>query len=305
VVHLNNLHGYYINVPMLMKYLAKSGKKVVWTLHDTWALTGHSGACDYAGCERFETGCHHCPLTHGYPRSIVDRSARNYARKKKLFTAIKDLTVITPSDWLNGKVGRSYLKGKRIITVPNGVNTAVFKPAESDFKAQHGIADKMLIMGCASAWGKGKGLNDFVRLAQVLDDRFAIVMVGLKKEQIATMPQRIICVERTNSVQELARIYSAADLFVNLTYADVFSMVNREALCTGTPVLTYTTGGSAECINGKNGKAFAKGDLDAVIEYLSNTYCADGLDAGCLNDGDPCSKEDMANKYAEILQNKG
>ncbi|MCH5278298.1 MAG: glycosyltransferase [Christensenellaceae bacterium] len=275
VIHLHNLHGYYINVPLLFQYIIDHNKKVIWTLHDMWSFTGHSGTCDSKKCEKWETGCGNCPSYKGYPSSIVDRSAKNYLWKKNLFTAVENLTIVTPSKWLAGLVKRSFLSGKIIEIIPNGIDIQQFKPQENDFKSFYHIEDKIVLMGCSTWWGKNKGLNDFYTLAARLDQRYKIVLVGLDKEQIAELPSAILGIERTNSVKELAQIYSAADLFVNLTYGDNYPTVNLESLACGTPVLTYETGGSAECLDGKNGISFTRGDIEGVIKFLNTEFTSD------------------------------
>lgn len=275
VVHLHNLHGYYINVPLLFKYLIDNNKKIIWTLHDTWAFTGHSGICDIYNCEKWKTGCGNCPAYKEYPSSIKDGSSHNYLWKRELFTKVKDITIVTPSKWLAGLVKQSFFSDKRIEVIPNGIDTKQFRPLKNDFKSYYGIENKILLMGCATWWGKGKGLYDFFKLAEQIDDRFRIVLVGLDKKQIDKLPNKILGIERTNSVKELAQIYSAADVFLNLTYADNFPTVNLEALSCGTPVITYKTGGSAECLGDYNGKSFDKGDIDAIIRFFEKEYKPD------------------------------
>ena len=304
VIHLHNLHGYYINVPMLFRYIIKNNKRVIWTLHDCWAFTGHSGTCDKISCEKWEHGCEHCPLTHGYPKSLLDRSKRNYSWKKELFSSVKDLTLITSSHWLTGLVKRSFLKEKNIVIIPHGVNADAFRYLENDFKQKHGIQEKNMLLGCATAWSKTKGLDDFIALSERLDDRYAVVLVGLKPDLLARMPARILAFGRTQNTEELAKLYSAADIFVNLSYVDSFSMVNREALFCETPVLTYETGGCAECLNGKNGISFKKGDLDAVVHFLNETYQRDMFVCEKINEDalqDPCSMKAAAQKYVNVI----
>lgn len=272
VVHLHNIHGYYINTKILFDYLIQNNKRVIWTLHDMWSFTGHSGTCDAKNCEKWKTGCESCPAYREYPESFIDRSDDNYRRKKELFCAVNDMTIVTPSRWLAGLVSESYLKDKAIIVIPNGIDLKQFNPLKNDFKKAHNIENKILLMGCSTWWGPGKGLQDFYKLADELDDRFAIVLVGLDKEQLSELPKRIIGIERTNSVKELAEIYSAADVFLNLTYRDNYPTVNLEALACGTPVITYDTGGSSECLDGENGRSFEKGDIDGVIKFLMEDY---------------------------------
>lgn len=301
VIHLHNIHGYYINVEVLFDYLKTCGKRIIWTLHDCWAFTGHSGTCDIVKCEKWLSGCGKCPLSKGYPKSYVDKSQRNYERKKALFSSVENLTIITPSKWLAGLVKRSFLKNKKIVVIPNGIDIEQFKPLPNDFRKTYEIENKIMLLGCASAWGKEKGLDDFKMLAEKLDERFKIVLVGLTKEQIRAMPTSIICIERTQSVKELNQIYSSADLFVNLTYADVYSMTNREALLSGTPILTYDTGGCLECLNENNGIAFKTGDIESVAAFLLNDFKLDMFDASSRNVGDPCCKDMAIKQYEKIF----
>lgn len=309
IIHLHNLHGYYINVPILFDYIIRNHKKVLWTLHDCWTFTGHSGTCDQVNCEKWKTGCCSCPAIKGYPKSYIDRSSFNYAWKKQLFQSVDDLTLVTPSKWLAGLVKQSFLKDKAITVIPNGIDTTQFCPLNNDFKEYHGIQNKIMLLGCASSWGRSKGLDDFKYLAEKLDDRYAIVLVGLKKEQMKGIPSKIICIEQTDSVKELVQIYSAADLFVNLSYVDVFSMVNREALLCGTPILTYNTGGCTECLNCANGVSFEKGDINGVLRFLENEYHAEMFADASINADehqsmhtDPISKEAMMNKYTDVMR---
>ena len=132
IIHLHNLHGYYINIPLLIRYISEHNKRVIWTLHDTWAFSGHSGTCDFADCEKWVDGCDNCPLTKGYPKSYSDRSKYNCERKKQLFTSLKKLTVITPSKWLASLVKRSFLKDATVISIFDGIDMAQFHRRKSD-----------------------------------------------------------------------------------------------------------------------------------------------------------------------------
>lgn len=299
IIHLHNLHGYYINVPLLFRYIIENNKKVIWTLHDMWSFTGHSGTCDMYNCEKWRTGCGNCPAYKDYPASLRDKSLRNFIWKQNLFTRVKDMTIVTPSKWLAGLVKQSFLKDKKIEVIPNGIDTRQFRTLINDFKEFYGVQDKILLMGCATSWGEGKGLYDFYKLAEKLDKRFQIVLVGLNKKQISDLPYNILGIERTNSVKELTQIYSAADVFVNLTYADNFPTVNLEALACGTPVITYKTGGSAECLAGNNGKYFNKGDLDSIINFFESEYSPEMFS---VNQMDKLDKRITTQTYLELFE---
>lgn len=252
IVHLHNLHGYYINIELLFNYLKKKKIRIIWTLHDCWTFTGHCTHFEYANCEKWKNKCLNCPLINKYPKSFKDNSEWNYVKKKDLFNGL-NITIVTPSKWLTNLVKQSFLKKYETIVIPNGINTDLFKPTKSDFRKKNHLENKKIILGVASEWTKEKGYDDFIKLSQLLEDDYRIVLVGLSEKQMKDIPKNILGIRRTESVQELVEIYSAADIYFNLTYADNYPTTNLEALACGTPVVTYKTGGSPECINGKNG----------------------------------------------------
>lgn len=260
VVHLHNVHGYWVNVEMLFGWLAKHRCQVRWTLHDCWAFTGHCPYFQYVGCDRWLTGCCDCPQRKGYPSSLfLDSSKRNWEDKRRAFTSVppERMTLITPSHWLAGLVGQSFLRAYPIEVRRNTVDRSVFKPTPSDFRERYGIGDRFMILGVASPWTERKGLGDFVRLVAELDsDRYAIALVGLTKKQIKRLPSAIAALERTSSPQELANIYTAANVLFNPTREDNFPTVNLEAEACGTPVATYDTGGCVETISLPASRAF-------------------------------------------------
>lgn len=266
---LHNIHGYYLNIEMLFQWIkSRPDMQVKWTLHDCWTFTGHCAYFDFAGCDRWKTGCHHCPQKKAYPATaLLDSSCSNYKKKQALFTGVPKLSLITPSQWLADLVKESFLREYPVEVVYNTINTDIFKPTPGDFREKHGLEDKKVILGVASVWEKRKGLEDFVKLAGMLDDSYRIVLVGLTAEQAKQMPQNVIAIPRTNSPQELAQIYTAADVFVNPTYEDNYPTVNLEAQACGTRVITYQTGGSPETLN-ETGVVIPKGDLAALVEKL-------------------------------------
>ena len=251
---LHNLHGYYINVEMLFAWIkSRPQMKVMWLLHDCWAFTGHCAYFTAAGCEQWKTHCTHCPIKKAYPSSFFrDHSAGNFVRKQKVFCGVENMTLVTPSQWLADLVKQSFLKEYSVEVRHNTIDKTVFKPTPCDFRERYGLEDKKIVLGVASAWGSRKGLADFVRLADMLDDTYKVVMVGLTKPQMEKLPRKILGISRTNSPKELAEIYTAADIFLNLTYEDNYPTVNLEAQACGTPCVTYETGGSVESVPEEN-----------------------------------------------------
>lgn len=269
IVHLHNLHGYYLNIEMLFKFLAKADIPVVWTLHDCWAFTGHCAYFTIKKCEKWKTRCNYCSQKKGYPSSLLfDNSSKNYEKKKKLFTSVKNMAIVTPSEWLAELVEQSYLKKYSVQVINNGIDLSVFKPTESNFRETHSLQDKKIILGVASAWGERKGLGDFIKLSKLLDDKNKIVLVGLNKKQKKNLPRNVLGITKTNNVYELAGIYTAADVFFNPTYEDNYPTVNLEAQACGTPVVTYNTCGSVESVSKEN--VVNQGDIQTAIEKFND-----------------------------------
>ena len=269
IIHLHNLHGYYVNIEMLFNYLKASGKPVVWTLHDCWPFTGHCTHFDYVGCQKWQTGCHDCPQKHEYPKSyLVDNSKWNWEKKRNLFTSLDKMVVVTPSHWLADLVQKSFLQKYPVEVIHNCVDMNVFKPTYGTWVKDHGLENKKIVLGVASKWSRRKGLVDLVKLSSMLPDEYKIVVVGVDDRQLKALPPKILGIKRTYNVKELAEIYTAAHVFVNPTYEDNFPTDNLEALACGTPVITYNTGGSPEVINEQTGKIVVSGNIEALLDVI-------------------------------------
>ena len=268
VIWLHNVHGYYLHIGLLFSYLKTCGKQIRWTLHDCWTFTGHCAYFDFAGCEKWKTGCHQCPQKHTYPQSLLlDNSRKNFRQKSSLFTGIPNLTLITPSQWLADLLQESYLREYPVEVVYNTINTEVFKPSPSNFREKHGLQDKKILLGVASIWEERKGLRDFVKLSDMLPAQYKILLVGVTAQQGKALPQNILALPRTNSPRELAEIYTAADLFVNPTYEDNYPTVNLEARACGTRIICYDTGGCRETL-GPGDTLVKKGDVEALLASI-------------------------------------
>lgn len=270
VVHLHNLHGYYVNVEMLFEWLSKRDCRVEWTLHDCWAFTGHCAYFTYAKCAQWKDRCAYskpCSQLYTYPKTYSKVSCSwNFEHKKCVFNQVpaERMKLITPSQWLANLVGESFLKGYPVEVRHNTIDIDVFKPSPSNFRERYNIGDRFMILGVASPWTERKGLADFVRLAGELDSgKFSIVLVGLSEKQIKEMPEGIVGLTRTESREELAGIYSTADVFFNPTTEDNFPTVNLEAEACGTSVVTYDTGGCSETVK-REGSRVVDGYEDAI-----------------------------------------
>lgn len=267
-IWLHNLHGYYINVELLFEWLKNHPHiKVIWTLHDCWSFTGHCVHFTVAKCDKWKTGCHHCPQKRTYPASYVcDRSRENYLRKKAAFTNMRDMTLITPSNWLADLTRNSFLKEYPVKVIHNTIDTSVFHPVSGTFRKDHHLEDCYIVLGVAIGWEETKGYPDILELRKLLDDRFVIVLVGLTQKQIKRLPEGILGIERTNNQRELVAIYSTADVLVNPTHQDNYPTVNLEAKACGTPVVTYNVGGSPESVDPEN--VIEEGNLEAMAKRI-------------------------------------
>ncbi|MGN0334369.1 MAG: glycosyltransferase [Lachnospiraceae bacterium] len=265
VIHLHNVHGFYLNVEKLFAFLKSCGKPTVWTLHDCWAFTGHCAYFDYVGCGKWKNGCEHCPqYKNTYPYALFkDNSRDNYQRKKAAFTGVPNLTIVTPSAWLARLVRESFLKEYPVKVIYNGIDIQKFSPQAC------GIRKKKLVLGVANVWDRRKGLDFFMELHRRLDpERYEIAAVGISKKQMKQLPEGMIGIEHTKSVDELARLYSEASVYVNPTLEDNFPTTNLEALACGTPVVTFATGGSVESIDETCGLAVEQKDVDGLVRAV-------------------------------------
>ena len=279
IVLLHNVHGYYLNIEVLLNYLKDKNTPIFWTLHDCWPFTGHCSYFDAVNCEKWKTHCYKCANQKKYPKSVLlDNSKQNYDGKKSLLLALPNVTFIPVCKWMGRIVDDSYMKGRPQQVIYNGTNVDVFKPQNievaNEIRKKYGIIGKYIVLGVASTWDKRKGMADFEWLNEQLKENYQIVLVGLSEKQIEGLPKGIVGIRRTESVQELAALYSLANVFVNPTYVDNFPTTNIEALACGTPVITYNTGGSPEAIDKNTGIVVSKGDKKAlkkaIVDVVAN-----------------------------------
>lgn len=270
VIHLHNIHGNFVNIEILFNYLKERNYPIIWTLHDCWSFTGHCAYFEQIHCSKWKKGCNHCKNISTYPKSMIfDHSESQWKVKKDLFSGIENMFIITPSKWLANYVKESFLNTYSIKTIHNGIDLEKFKPVYSDFKKNRSIENKIMILGIANSWDTRKGLDTFINLARLLPSKFIIVLVGLNSRQLKEVPNNIIKIGRTNNIQELVEIYTAADVFINPTLEDNYPTVNLEAQACGTPVITYDTGGCKETlIQNKNNNLIEKGNEKQLFENI-------------------------------------
>lgn len=272
IIHIHNIHGYFLNYRILFDYLAKCNIPVVWTVHDCWLYTGHCYHYSYVGCSKWQDECRECPQRRSFPASwFVDRSNRNFHYKRNAFTSIPAgmFTIVPVSGWIKGEMERSFLKECSFRVIHNGIDTSLFTVHDpAGVKRRYGLEGKHVILAVASIWCEEKGWNDLLSLAARLNDGEVLVMVGVNEKQQAMLPANVVGISRTENIGQLAELYSAADVFVNPTWQDNYPTVNLEAIACGTPVVTYRTGGSVEAVTEATGIVVEQGDTAALLRAV-------------------------------------
>lgn len=270
IIQIHNLHGFYINYPMLFEAIQSMEIKVVWTFHDCWPFTGFCSHFEYNECDQWKTGCKKCPYRNVYPYRVFSRSSRNYELKKTLFGSVKSMHLVVPSNWMKERVKDSFLKDYPVQVIHNTIDLSRFKVLSDPetLRKENGLEKKQVILAVSGIWNKQKGLEEYKKLSSLLSEDQVLVMIGLTEKQINKMPEKIISLPRTESIEKLVEWYNIADVFVNLTLEDTYPTVNLEAQACGLPIITYRTGGSTE-IAEKNGYVVEKYDLNKVMEWIN------------------------------------
>ena len=308
VIHLHNVHGYYLNLKILFDYLRVLDLPVVWTLHDCWTFTGHCSHFMNANCNKWETFCNKCPQLDSYPRSIFfDNSKLNFFHKKELFCSVPNLTLIPVSSWLEGVLRKSFLSKSAIHKIYNGIDLDCFNPdrINSSITDFYKIGKRKIVLGVANVWNEKKGYLDFISLSTMLSSDYQVVIIGLSRSQIKKLPSNVIGISRTEHLDDLVSWYTNSLVLFNPTYEDTYPTVNLESIACGTPVITYNTGGSPESITNLTGFVVDKGDLHAVvnsIEILSSKLRSQ-LKVDCRNHALACfDKYDSIDRYLSLYE---
>lgn len=278
IIHLHNIHGYYLNYPVLFRYLKKDYQGAIfWTFHDCWPFTGHCAYFTMTGCEKWKTGCGGCPNRYRYPISLGrDASAKNYLRKKDLFCGLKNLTVLVPSQWMQELANQSFFHEYPIRVVRNGIDISLFSYSlgQETYRKYNIKAGKKVLLGVANVWDQRKGLQDLIKLAIYLEPEYQMVLVGLSLRQLRKLPRGIIGIQRTENQRELVELYSRAEIFINPSREESFSLVTLEALACGTPVIVLGNSAVGELVTSANGVVLDSHeplDYFQAIQKIENT----------------------------------
>lgn len=319
IIHLHNIHGYYLHYPTLMKYLAYEYKgKIIWTFHDLWPITGHCAYYSAVNCDKWMTGCNHCPNKKRYPVSLgLDGSRKNYETKKELFTLLSNLTITVPSEWMASQVKQSFMGKYPVEVIHNGIDTAVFDynrlAVDSYTESSRCVGktewpDKKILLSVASIWDERKGLKDLVALSDKLSDDYVMVIVGLSKHQISRLPKGVIGITRTENIDELVSLYSRANIFINPSLEESFSLVTVEALSCGCPCIVLDTSAVAELVNDDNGVVLRSHKpedyLDAIKSIENRGYSRESVRATALKYDNKYMLDGYMRLYGEVLRDE-
>lgn len=265
IIHIHVLHGYYLNVISFLNYLSTNYQgQIIITMHDEWLMTGHCSNTGYVHCDKYISGCNHCPQKKAYPSSLIfDCSKSNYRAKKEAFSKMNNLTIVTPSFWLRRVVQNSFLKRFPLVTIRNGIDLKVFQPQAFDDKT---FGKRKIVLGVANYWTKTKGYEDFLWIAERLPRDIQIVLIGKRKKCVIS--KKIQYVEQTADPKILSVFYSKALVFVNPSYQDILPTVNMEAQACGCPVVCYDSDGMPESVNAISSVIVPKGNKQGLLDTI-------------------------------------
>ena len=276
IIHLHNLHSNYIHLNMLLDYLAKNDIKTIITLHDCWFFTGGCFHYTAAGCSKWLTDCMNCPKQkEDTPAFFSKHSAKILVDRKKYLLAIPRLYITGVSQWMAHEPLKSFLKGVPNYVIPNGIDLSVFKPTPSDFRQRLGLEEKYVILGPASKWLLPVNKQVLVDFASMMKEDEILLLFGvwsdLQKNYITSLDlgDKVVTYGYTKNREELAQLYTMADVFVNCSREDSLSLINVEAQACGTPVVTFDHTGPKETVDGSNSFSVAAGDAVMMYEKVS------------------------------------
>lgn len=283
VVHLHNLHSNYIHLNMLLQYLAKKDIRTIVTLHDCWFYTGGCFHYTAAGCMRWLEDCGNCPKKkQDTPSYLWDCSASILSDRKKFLLSIPRLIVTGVSEWISSEAKRTFFSNTPVVTIRNGVDLDVFKPTPSDFRCRLGLEDKYIILGPASKWLQPVNKSVLTYFSEHMQADEVLLLFGATDCSLP-MPKNVRLYGYTKDREELAALYTCADVFVNTTREDSLSLINVEAQACGTPVVTFDATGPKETVDEVCGYAAHVGDSEQLYDFVSNVRAErkDSFDEQC------------------------
>lgn len=314
VIQLHGIHGYWLNYRVLFEYLAETNIPMVWTFHDCWEYTGHCSHYSSSNCVKWRERCHDCPKMKSYPKALIDKSRRNFDLKKHLFTSVKNLTIVPVSYWLGSEVRQSFMKNYPIHVIQNGIDLKTFYPrkeVDSKIREKYGLGNHFVILSVATKWHQDNGYYDFMKLRPMLDEKYLIVLVGVSEIQKKELPKGIVGISRTDSKDELAELYTVADIAVTTQTEATFGLVTVEAMACGTPVIVYNSTACPEVVAPGTGFVIPPKDIDAlsktIVDYSTN-HCKEEYTMLCVQQASNFDEnkkyEEYVNLYESLIANQ-
>ncbi len=252
IIHLHQLHGYYLHLPILFNFLKSLKTPVVWTIHDNWAFT---------------------EIPFGsYPKSLfLDKSKQNFLRKKKIFTNMSNIRLVGVSKWIRDLAKNSFLNNFDISTIPNGIDISVFYPRNNKshiLKKYNLNTQKKYLIASGTTWNFNKGILDYKKLSKLLPKNIILILVGIKNHKIFAGETNIKCISRTESQDELAELYSISEILLCLSYKESFGLTPIEAMACGTPAIVYDNTALPELVTKNTGDIVETGNISLVLSSI-------------------------------------
>ena len=306
IVHLHNLHGHYINMPLLFDFFAATKTKVVWTMHDCWPFTGRCPHFESAGCDAWRDGCKKCPKSalRDYPAAYVfNRPGIYHSQKTTMVEQIRNQIVfVSPSRWLLNLFEQSKLSKLPHRLIHNGIEPAETRFDYTFISSLKLDSRKTVLFAAAYPFVAAKGIDYVIRLSKELDySRFELVVAGLVPSQEKQLSPETKSVGVVRDPSIMFSLLSCADCFLNPTLQDNFPTINIESLQAGTPVLTFDTGGSSEMLSPKTGFVVPKGNYDELFSRIASlTKKTEAPRDACRNRASEFASKKMTNEYLKL-----
>ena len=315
VIHLHWVNQGFLSTDDIARII-NSGKPVVITMHDMWYFTG---ICHYsAGCQRYTTGCHHCPLlTHG---GIGRDLAQQVYNKKQRIYGTTHLAFIGCSNWITQLARASRLtQGHYVANIPNAINTATFHPIDKTTARQRRQLPtdgrRLILFGSQRITDPRKGFTYLAQACQTIKARnpklaagIGVVVLGSESEKVRDrLPFTVYTMKYMSGEQDIMELYNAVDLFVTPSLQDNLPNTIVEAMACGTPCVGFNVGGIPEMIDHKENGYVAQymnaDDLARGIEWCLDTEHYDNLCTSAHNKALATYSEDrVARRYTEVYE---
>lgn len=274
VVHIHNYHSNYVNYRRLLSFLKKRGIPTAVTLHDCFPFTGK---CFYFGeCQQWkDNACTNCTAIENVIPSLRIRNAAHeaYQIKYRLWKDYPRLAVVGVSKWITQTAEQSMMqKASTFFTIYNWVDRETFYPRTTFNPRLSSISEyRYVLLAAAVSWPASKGLTDLLQIAQTLGNDYLLIIVGRVSEKDKKSLSNVIYWGRTSNVDEMAQLYSFADVFVNPSRLETFGKVTIEAMACGTPAVVYDTTACTELVPEGCGKVVPLlnvGEMENAIRQI-------------------------------------